>query len=142
MFDKQHAAKRLQLPFSSRTAVEVHMSRMGRWTLGCLVTVSLIGSGAWAQDKKIERIWKSKCSSCHGADGKGQTEKGKKMKVDDYTTAEWQKKHTDDAIKKAIAEGFKGEKDGVKQEMDGYKADLTPEQIDGLLAFTRGLAAK
>ncbi len=37
-------------------------------------------------------------------------------------------------------DGFKGEKDGVKQEMDGYKADLTPEQIDALLAFTRALA--
>ncbi len=49
-----------------------------------------------APDKKVERLWKSKCGSCHGADGKAQTEKGKKMKMEDYTTAEWQKAKTDD----------------------------------------------
>lgn len=122
------------------------MTRTARWSLGFLVSASLIGSNALAEDKKpdkkIERLWKSKCSSCHGQDGKGQTEKGKKMKVADYSTAEWQKAKTDDALKKAIIEGFKGEKDGAKQEMDGYKADLTPEQIDGLVLFTRSLASK
>jgi mono/diheme cytochrome c family protein len=93
-----------------------------------------------APDKKIERMWKSKCSSCHGMDGKGDTEKGKKMKIADYSTAAWQKSKTDDAIRKAILEGIKAEKDGVKQEMDGYKADLDAAQVDGLIAFTRGLA--
>ena len=32
----------------------------------------------------------SKCASCHGADGKGQTTMGKKQKVKDYTTADGQ----------------------------------------------------
>ncbi|MDP1825844.1 MAG: cytochrome c [Archangium sp.] len=122
------------------------MTRTTRWSLGFLVAATLIAPNVQADDpkpdKKIERLWKSKCSSCHGQDGKGQTEKGKKMKVADYTTAEWQKAKTDEVIKKAIADGFKGEKDGVKQEMDGYKADLTPEQIDGLVVFTRSLGAK
>src|ERR1043166_8511734 len=64
-------------------------------------------------DKKIEKVWKAKCSSCHGADGKGQTEQGKKLGIKDYTAPEWQKSKTDDELKKAIADGVKG--------MDGYK---------------------
>ena len=41
-------------------------------------------------DKKIERTWKGKCAACHGADGKGQTDQGKKLGVKDYTAPEWQ----------------------------------------------------
>jgi mono/diheme cytochrome c family protein len=89
-------------------------------------------------DKKIERVWKAKCASCHGADGKGATDQGKKMKIADFTTADWQK-ITDDKIKAAINDGAKSEKDGVKKEMDPFKDELKPEQIDGLVVFMRGL---
>jgi mono/diheme cytochrome c family protein len=99
---------------------------------------ALAAAPASAADKKIERLWKSKCGSCHGSDGKAETEKGKKMKMNDLTTAEWQKKATDEEIKKVIVEGFKSDKDGVKKEMDAY-ADLTDEQKTGLVAFIREL---
>ena len=33
-------------------------------------------------------IYKSKCASCHGADGKGETPAGKAMKVRDLGSAE------------------------------------------------------
>lgn len=118
------------------------MTRAARWSVTLLIAGALLGAPALGADKKTERLWKTKCASCHGADGKGQTDKGKQMKVDDYTTAAWQKAHTDEQIKKAILEGFKGEKDGAKQEMDGYKADLTPEQVDGLVQHTRSLGPK
>src|SRR3954465_4773377 len=36
-------------------------------------------------DPKAARAWKAKCASCHGADGAGQTDQGKKLKVDDMT---------------------------------------------------------
>ena len=93
---------------------------------------------AQAADKKIERLFGSKCGSCHGKDGKAQTEKGKKMQMRDLASAEFQK-GTDEEFKKAILEGVKAEKGGVKQEMDGYKADLKPEEVDGLVAFIRTL---
>jgi mono/diheme cytochrome c family protein len=93
----------------------------------------LISASALAQmdPKKVERAWKSKCASCHGADGKGQSEQGKKLGVLDYTSPEWQKAHTDDAIRKGINEGVKG--------MEGYKDKLSPEQIDSLVQHVRGL---
>ena len=105
-----------------------------------LTAISLASAPAFAADKKIERLWKSKCGSCHGKDGKAATDKGKKMKMYDMTSADWQKKISDDDMKKAIKEGVKEEKDGVKKEMDAYD-DLTPEQIDGLVAFMRELKA-
>jgi mono/diheme cytochrome c family protein len=114
---------------------------MRRWTKGLLVAVALVGTAAYAEaDKKTERVWKSKCSSCHGMDGKADTEKGKKMKIADYSTKEWQAKAKDDQLLKAINEGVKAEKDGVKQEMDGYKDDLKPGEADALVKFIRGLA--
>ncbi len=108
-------------------------------SLFTLVVGLLFATSAFAADKKIERLWKSKCSSCHGMDGRAQTEKGKKMKTADMTTAEYQKK-TDADWEKAIKEGVKAEKDGVKQEMDGY--ELKPEELKGLIGMIREFGPK
>ena len=94
------------------------------------------GTGTFISHKKIERAWKAKCSSCHGQAGKGDTEKGQQMKIADMTTAEFQAKK-DDELKNAILNGVKKEKGGVKQEMDAFKGDLTPEQVDALVAYIR-----
>ena len=93
------------------------------------------GSARAEADAKIVRTWKAKCASCHGVDGKGDTETGKKAKLPDFTKADWQKGKTDAQIKSAIENGAK--KDG--NEMDPYKDKLSPEQIDGLVAFVRTL---
>ena len=87
----------------------------------------------------VQRTWKAKCASCHGEDGKAQTDQGKKMQVADMTSAAWQKKLDDAAIKKAIADGVKREEGGVKKEMDAYGAKLKPEQITELITYVRGL---
>ena len=101
------------------------------------VASSFLGAPALAEvDKKVERAWKAKCSSCHGAVGKGDTEKGQQMKIVDMTSAEFQAKK-DDELKNAILNGVKKEKGGVKQEMDAFKGDLTPEQVDALAAYVR-----
>ena len=113
------------------------MTPTARWSLILALAGSLAGGTALGADKKIERVWKSKCSSCHGQDGKGQTEKGKKMKIADYTTAEWQKSRTDDQIKKGINDGVKTEKDGVKQEMEGFKEDIKAPEVEALVKYMR-----
>lgn len=92
-----------------------------------------------AADPATERLWKAKCGSCHGPDGKGQTEQGKKMAVADMSTADWQAKFDDAKLKAAIADGLKRDKGGVHQEMDAYKSKLTPAQIDGLVGVIRSL---
>ncbi len=93
-------------------------------------------------DKKTQRLWKSKCSSCHGKDGKGQTKKGKKQKVKDMTTAAWQKEVTDARMLKSMNEGIKRTQDGVKQKMKSYKGKLTPEQMQSLVKYMRAFGPK
>ena len=96
----------------------------------------LCAASANAQaDKKAERNWKGKCASCHGADGKGQTDQGKKMGVEDMTAASWQKGKSDGQIKKAIEDGAK-KGDAV---MEGYKDKLDAAAIDSLVAYVRTL---
>lgn len=97
----------------------------------CLSTAALAET-----DKKTERTWKAKCASCHGQGGKGDTDKGKETNVQDMTTAAYQAKSNDE-FKKAILDGVHTEKNGVKQDMNGFKAELTPEQVDALVAYIR-----
>jgi cytochrome c6 len=107
-----------------------------RW----MMLIALVPSVALAEpNPQIDRLWRAKCASCHGPDGNGQTEQGKKMAVGDMSTAEWQAQLTDDKVKAAIGDGLKRDKGGVKQEMEAYKAKLRPDQIDGLVAYVRGL---
>ncbi len=99
-----------------------------------LLTGLFVASTSFADaDPKIVRTWKAKCASCHGAEGKGDTEAGKKAKLADMTKPEWQKKFTDAQIKTQIENGIK--KDG--NEMEPFKDKLTPEQITGLIAYIR-----
>ncbi len=91
-------------------------------------------------DKKAVRLWKAKCASCHGVDGKGATEQGKKMKIGDMTSAEWQKEFTDEKIKNTILLGVDREKNGVKQVMTAQKGDMTDEQIALVTSYIRSLA--
>ena len=107
-----------------------------------VVAVFALGaSGARAEaDKKTERLWKAKCASCHGVDGKGKTEQGLKVDLQDMTLAAWQKANTDAKIHQKIFDGSTKEKGAVKLEMDPYKDKLQPEQVDGLVAFIRSLA--
>jgi mono/diheme cytochrome c family protein len=93
-------------------------------------------------DKKVLRTWKAKCASCHGDDGKGATEQGKKMGVRDMTSPEFWKDLTDDKMKDAITNGIKQTKDGKVQEMEPYKDKLKPADIDALVAYVKTFKKK
>jgi mono/diheme cytochrome c family protein len=90
-------------------------------------------------DPATERLWKAKCGSCHGPDGKAQTEQGKKMAIEDMSTAAWQAQFSDDKLAAAINDGLKRDKNGTHQEMDAYKSKLRPDQVTALVAYVRAL---
>jgi cytochrome c551 len=90
----------------------------------------LIATMAFASPGAAE-IYKSKCASCHGPDGKGQTTVGKAMKVRDLSSAEVQKL-TDADLQKIVTDG--------KAKMPAYKAKLSVADISSLVAYIRGLA--
>ena len=83
--------------------------------------------------------WENSCASCHGADGKGQTKQGKKLKVKDYTSAAVQAELKDEEMVKAILEGVKG--DGGKERMKGFKDELSEQEAKDLVAYVRSLKA-
>jgi mono/diheme cytochrome c family protein len=95
----------------------------------------LLSATALAQevDKKAERAFKAKCASCHGQTGKGDTDKGKELKVEDMSAAKYQAKKDDD-LKKAVLDGFKV--DG-KEVMPSFKDEVTPDQAAALIKYTR-----
>ena len=69
------------------------------------------------------------CASCHGADGKGQTAMGKRLKLKDYTDANVQKSFTDADAKKVIL--------GGKEKMKGFKDKITDADADALVKYIR-----
>ena len=113
------------------------------------IMISLVGISASVslpaladKDPKTDRVFRAKCAGCHGDDGAGATDQGKKMGVADMTSAAWQKQFSDDKIKAAINDGLNRDKNGKHQEMEGYKSKLRPDQVDALLLYIRALAAK
>jgi mono/diheme cytochrome c family protein len=107
-------------------------------TLVAILLATVAPAGARADvDKKLLRTWKAKCSSCHGEDGKGATEQGKKMGVRDMSSPEFAKDATDAKMTDAIANGIKQTKDGKVQQMEPYKDKLKPEEIAALVAYVK-----
>ena len=104
-----------------------------------VATVALAFASGAAYAASASENWENNCASCHGADGKGQTKQGKKLKVKDYTDAKVQAELKDEEMVKAILEGVKGE--GGKERMKGFKDDLSEQEAKDLVAFIRGLKA-
>ena len=99
-------------------------------TLRFAVATSIFAASAWAGD--VPALWKSKCSSCHGEDGKAQTKTGKKEKISDMTNADWQANWTDEKMKEMIVNGSK---DNAK--MKAFKGKLSDAEVDALIKHIR-----
>jgi len=94
--------------------------------IGCL----LGAAGAQAQNPSAD-LYKSKCASCHAADGSGDTPAGKALKARDLRSPDVQKQ-TDEQLIEITAKG--------KNKMPAYEKSLKGDQIKGLVAFIRTLA--
>jgi mono/diheme cytochrome c family protein len=84
-----------------------------------------------AADARSEN-WQTHCSVCHGDDGKGQTEEGRKKKARNLTNAKWQDTIDDARIVKSITKGH--------DEMPAFGKKLTEPEIKALAAEVRALA--
>jgi mono/diheme cytochrome c family protein len=90
---------------------------------------------ARAEENKTQLLWEAKCQKCHGPDGRGQSNMGKKLHAPDFTRERWQKHNDDDEIKKAIKEGVV---EHGKRKMPAFKEKLGDPEIDALVAYVRG----
>jgi cytochrome c6 len=111
------------------------LATIGSFTLIALIVVSITAgaSPAVAQDAPNgATVFKSKCITCHGADGSG-TAVGKSLKVADLRSDEVQKKPDAELIQ-AVSDG--------KGNMPGFKGNITDEEIQAAITYVRTLAPK
>lgn len=104
-------------------------------TLVATLTCLLLASAAFADS--ASDIYKAKCKSCHAEDGSGKTKTGEKEKIKDMSDPAWQKKNSDEEIRKVIAEGSSDNK-----KMKPFKDKLSAEEIDSLVKYVRSLEKK
>ena len=115
-------------------------------SLVALLASPFLHHGVWAEtagtilsrpagykpEKKLVRLWDSKCATCHGEDGRAHTEQGEAMGIDDMTKAAYWKDVTVERARKSVLEGLKRTVKGKEQEMKPFGDRLTPQQVDAL----------
>lgn len=98
----------------------------------CFVSLLTVSSMSFAQKSGAD-TYKSKCKSCHGADGTGDTPAGKSMKVVSFSSPEIVSASDDDL--------FADTKNG-KGKMPAYAGKLSDDQIKEVVAYIRTLQKK
>ena len=78
-------------------------------------------------------LYKTKCSACHGADGKGDSPIAKKLGVRDFASPEVQKE-TDEELFTVTQKG--------RNKMPAFGNTLKDAQIKDLVTYIRDLAKK
>jgi cytochrome c6 len=102
------------------------------------VVGALVAAAAAFAAAPVAENWDTHCAKCHGADGKGQTKIGKKLKLKDYTDAKVQAQLKDEEMYKATADGvFEGD----KEKMKAFKGELSEAEIKELVAHIRKFKA-
>jgi mono/diheme cytochrome c family protein len=96
-----------------------------------LAVLCLAAAGMRAQDVASgEKVYKAKCASCHGPDGKGETAAGKATKARDLCSAEV-KNEADAAWTEIIGKG--------KNKMPAYDKKITDAEVKDVIAYMRSL---
>lgn len=99
--------------------------------IGVALTAALLVVSARAKPQDTgDKVYKAKCASCHGADGKGESPAGKATKARDFCSAEVSKE-TDDEWTTLIVKG--------KNKMPAYEKRLTEAEIKAVVAHIRSL---
>ena len=114
------------------------MKKITRWmpllAASALASAALyLTSGPAIAQGTGERVYKAKCATCHGADGKGDTAVGKATKARDFCSDEVAKE-TDDEWTAVIVKG--------KNKMPAYDKKLTEAEIKEVVAYIRSLCKK
>jgi len=102
-----------------------------RATSGLLILIMMLTPAAFATDGAA--IYKTKCATCHGVDGRGQTPMGKKMGLRDLGSPDVQKQ-TDKELYDWTAVG--------RGKMPAYKDKLSDAEIKALVTHMRTFAKK
>ena len=105
------------------------MKTIVRASLLMVAVAFVLSTATFAADSAAD-VFKAKCASCHGPEGKGDTAMGKSMKLKDLGSAEVQ--GMSDADLTGVIENG-------KKPMPGYKVKLTDAQIGDLVKYIRAM---
>jgi cbb3-type cytochrome c oxidase subunit III len=83
-----------------------------------------------AKAKEAKRVFKQKCSKCHGQDGAGSTY-GQIVGATNLTDSEWQERVDDSRLLNSIKHG--------RGQMPAFGEKLTEDQIASLVMYVRTL---
>jgi mono/diheme cytochrome c family protein len=106
--------------------------RVAHGLLWGLAITFFLSSSSSARADDSATLYKAKCAACHGPDGAG-TAVGTKLGAHDLRSADVQKM-SDAELTEIITNG--------KNKMPAYAKTLKPDDVKGLVAFIRSLAAK
>jgi hypothetical protein len=139
----------MRLSETDNTPGKAVADRLGLAVALLAATFCLIASAAPAEEiaapvkAEADTVWTQRCSTCHGAGGKGDGAAAAALtpKPRDFTLATWQTSVTDEHIEKTILEG--GQAVGLSMLMVA-NPDLAakPDVVKALRAHVRSLAAK
>jgi cytochrome c6 len=108
----------------------------GNWAMRAIVVAAVVAAvtifsiSAKSEDKSAS-VYKQKCMTCHGVDGKAETPAGKDMKVRSFASPETAKM-SDQELADAIEKG--------KGKMPKYGASMNADEIKAMVAYIRTLA--
>lgn len=101
--------------------------------IACIASLGFTSTSTSASVAAVQdtaATYKSKCASCHGANGDGQTAAGKPLKLRDLRSAEV-RAQSDDQLYAIIAKG--------KGKMPGYEKTLKADMCKALVGFIKQL---
>jgi cytochrome c6 len=99
---------------------------------GLIVLVAGLSLASQSQSTP-EVLYKSKCSTCHGNDGSGNTSEGTATAAKDFREPEVVQE-ADADLEEVIRKG--------RQKMPAYQGKLSEDQVDGLVKYIRQLQSK
>lgn len=100
-------------------------------TLAVFGTPAMVGTSLAVWERTTDGpadVYATHCATCHGADGRARTSKGRRAGATDFTSRDW---NTDEA------RGIKIITNG-KSEMPRFKGKLTADEIKGVFGYVLG----
>ena len=98
-----------------------------------MMAVASLASAQAGNADEGKKIFSTKCVTCHGPDGSGNTSAGKSLKAADLRSPDVQKKADAD---------FYTQVDIGKGKMPGFGRVLNKTQIDDVVAYVRQIGGK
>jgi len=104
-----------------------------------LLCAALLGAALSAHAADTKTSWLTNCSECHGKDGRGRTEQGKKLNITDLTNPQVQASFSDEQAFRVIKNGLKDDRGNV---MHPTYYRMTDDEIHALVQHVRSLKRK